>query len=69
MMKKSSDEKDMDDFREVRLVSLHNGILANIRILKAIQIYTKAVPEATYVDIEKKMREEGFKIFLIALVR
>ncbi|KAJ5454483.1 uncharacterized protein N7458_005439 [Penicillium daleae] len=52
MMKKASNEKDMDDFREV---------------LTAIQIYTKAVPDATYVDIEKKMREEGFKIFLIAL--
>ncbi|KAJ5380104.1 zinc knuckle transcription factor (CnjB) [Penicillium cataractarum] len=34
---------------------------------EAIQIYTKAVPQTTYVDIEKKMREEEFKIFLIAL--
>ncbi|GLI76525.1 hypothetical protein PoHVEF18_004798 [Penicillium ochrochloron] len=36
---------------------------------EAIQIYTKAVPEATYVDIEKKMREEAFKIYLIALTK
>lgn len=50
-------------------MSLLDGILANIRISKAIQIYTKAVSDATYVDIEKKMREEKFKIFLIALVR
>ena len=44
-------------------------MFTNVHSLKAIQIYTKAVPDATYVDIEKKMREDGFKIFLIALVR
>jgi hypothetical protein len=50
-------------------VSRADGIFTNVHSLKAIQIYTKAVPDATYVDIEKKMRDEGFKIFLIALVR
>lgn len=33
-----------------------------------MEIYTKAAPDVTYVDIEKKMREEGFSVFLIALV-
>ena len=33
-----------------------------------MEIYTKAAPDATYVDIAKKMREEEFRIFLIALV-
>ncbi|KAI5299789.1 hypothetical protein KEM55_001766, partial [Ascosphaera atra] len=49
MMKKASDERDMDDFRD------------------AFKIYSKAVPEATLVDIEMKMREEKFKIYLIGL--
>lgn len=70
MMKKASDEKDMDDFREVTLMRpSQTEPFANVRILKAFQIYTKAAPDVTYVDIEKKMREEGFKVFLIALVR
>lgn len=33
-----------------------------------MKIYSKAVPQATFADIEKKMREEDFKVFLIALV-
>lgn len=39
------------------------------RPLKALQVYSKAVPDASFVDIEKKLREENFNIFLIALVR
>jgi hypothetical protein len=35
---------------------------------KALQVYTKAVPKATYVDIEKKMREEKFLLYTIAVV-
>jgi len=35
---------------------------------KGLKVYSKAVPQATFVDIEKKMREENFKVFLIALV-
>lgn len=35
---------------------------------QALQVYSKAVPLSTYADIEKKMREEDFKIHLIALV-
>jgi hypothetical protein len=31
-------------------------------------MYSKAVPTASFADIEKKMRQENFKIFLIALV-
>ncbi|KAJ5570007.1 uncharacterized protein N7459_009437 [Penicillium hispanicum] len=34
---------------------------------EALQVYSKAVPSATFADIEKKMREENFKIHLIAL--
>ncbi|CAG8027130.1 unnamed protein product [Penicillium salamii] len=49
-MKKASDERDLDDFRE------------------ALKIYSKSSPEETFADIEKKMREEDFKIFIIALV-
>ena len=32
-------------------------------------MYSKAVPTATYVDIEKKMRAEDFAVYTIALVR
>ncbi|CAG8036861.1 unnamed protein product [Penicillium salamii] len=49
-MKKASDEKDLDDFRE------------------ALKIYSKSSPEETFADVEKKMREEDFKIFIIGLV-
>ncbi|KAJ5640671.1 hypothetical protein N7528_000296 [Penicillium herquei] len=33
----------------------------------ALQVYSKSKPLATYVDIEKKMREEKFNIYLIAM--
>ncbi|KAJ0414352.1 hypothetical protein BJY00DRAFT_33021 [Aspergillus carlsbadensis] len=36
---------------------------------EALKIYTKAVPDASFVDIEKKMRQESFNIYLIALER
>ncbi|KAI2730338.1 transcriptional regulator family: Zinc finger, CCHC-type [Penicillium roqueforti] len=48
-MKKASDERDLDDFRE------------------ALKIYSKAVPNATWADIEKKMREDNFNIYIIAM--
>jgi hypothetical protein len=31
-------------------------------------MYSKAVPTATFADIEKKMRQENFEVFLVALV-
>ncbi|PGH15290.1 hypothetical protein AJ79_02455 [Helicocarpus griseus UAMH5409] len=49
ILKKASDEKDLEDFRE------------------GIKIYSKAVPLATFDEIEKKMRAENFKVHLIAL--
>ncbi|OGE55644.1 hypothetical protein PENARI_c004G03454 [Penicillium arizonense] len=33
----------------------------------ALKAYSKAVPDATFLDIENKMREDGFNIFIIAL--
>ncbi|KAJ5606305.1 hypothetical protein N7510_009086 [Penicillium lagena] len=33
----------------------------------ALSIYSKAVPAATFVDIEKKMRDDNFNIYFIAL--
>lgn len=36
--------------------------------LKALQVFSKAAPEATYVEIEKKMREENFSLYTIAVV-
>ncbi|KAJ5659655.1 hypothetical protein N7507_006106, partial [Penicillium longicatenatum] len=38
-----------------------------IEFRSALQVYTKAVPNATYVDIEKKMREEKFPLYTIAV--
>ncbi|PGH09102.1 hypothetical protein GX51_00856 [Blastomyces parvus] len=49
ILKKASDEKDLEDFRE------------------GIKVYSKAVPLATFDQIEKKMREENFKVYLIGL--
>ncbi|BCS27271.1 putative zinc knuckle transcription factor (CnjB) [Aspergillus puulaauensis] len=48
-LKKASDERDLEDFRE------------------NFKVYCKAAPNATFVDIEKKMREQSFNIYLIAL--
>ncbi|KAM0117051.1 hypothetical protein ACP6JC_006374 [Aspergillus fumigatus] len=48
-LKKASNERDLEDFRE------------------GLKVYSKAVPQATFVDIEKKMREENFNIYLIAM--
>ncbi|OQE96734.1 hypothetical protein PENNAL_c0001G00878 [Penicillium nalgiovense] len=48
-MKKASDERDLDDFRD------------------ALKIYSKAVPHATWADIEKKMRVDDFNIYIIAM--
>ncbi|KAK2741191.1 hypothetical protein FQN55_008454 [Onygenales sp. PD_40] len=49
VLKKASDEKDLEDFRD------------------GIKMYSKAVPMATFADIEKKLREENFKVYLIGL--
>lgn len=49
MVKKASDEKDLEDFRE------------------GIQVYSKAVPQATFGNIEKKLREENCAFYLIAM--
>ncbi|KAL2386934.1 hypothetical protein RJZ90_000240 [Blastomyces dermatitidis] len=49
ILKKASDEKDLEDFRE------------------GMKVYSKAVPLATFDQIEKKMREENFKVYLIGL--
>ena len=45
------------------------GSLSNDLNIKAIRIYSKAVPDATFVDIEKRMREENCGLYLIAEVR
>ncbi|PYI12316.1 hypothetical protein BO78DRAFT_434684 [Aspergillus sclerotiicarbonarius CBS 121057] len=49
VLKKASDERDLEDFRE------------------GLKVYSKALPQATFVEIENKMREENFNIYLIAL--
>ena len=38
-------------------------------VYQGIKIYSKAVPQATFADIERKMREDNFNIYLIAMVR
>ncbi|KAJ5777870.1 Zinc knuckle CX2CX4HX4C [Penicillium odoratum] len=35
----------------------------------ALQVYSKAVPKATWVDIERRMRDEKFPIYVIAVER
>ncbi|KMU75952.1 hypothetical protein CISG_05437 [Coccidioides immitis RMSCC 3703] len=51
ILKKASDERDLEDFRE------------------ALKIYSKAVPLATFDEIEKRFRADNFKIYLIGLER
>ncbi|KAJ6083882.1 hypothetical protein N7486_010682 [Penicillium sp. IBT 16267x] len=38
-----------------------------VEFRSALQVYSKAVPKATYVDIEKKMREDNFLLYTIAV--
>lgn len=66
-MKKASESKDMDEFRDVIVLQL-TLILPSLTLLQAFKIYSKASPEETFADIEKKMREENFAIYIIALV-
>ena len=35
---------------------------------QALKIYSKAVPDATFVDIENKMRQDNLNFYLIAMV-
>lgn len=74
-LKKASNEKDLEEFREV---GYHCSLFLSLFTIKSspvtdhqqsLKIYSKAVPQATFVDIEKKLREEDFKIYLIAMVR
>lgn len=65
-LKKASDERDLEDFREVCSDSFHNRVLTDGK--QNFKVYCKAAPNATFVDIEKKMREQSFNIYLIALV-
>lgn len=36
---------------------------------QGLKVYSKSLPQATFVDIENKLREEDLKFYLIALVR
>lgn len=68
-MKKASDERDLDDFREVPLIHTYFESFELWLIeLQALKIYSKAVPHATWADIERKMREDDFNIYIIAMV-
>ncbi|GAT26981.1 zinc knuckle transcription factor [Aspergillus luchuensis] len=49
ILKKASDERDLEDFRE------------------GLKVYSKSLPQATFVDIENKLREEDLNFYLIAL--
>jgi hypothetical protein len=69
LMKKASTERDLEDFREVRFpLPVPLASLSLLTLGQALKIYTKAVPDASFVDIEEKMRQESFNIYLIALV-
>ncbi|KAJ5779660.1 transcriptional regulator family: Zinc finger CCHC-type [Penicillium paradoxum] len=67
-MKKASDERDLDDFREVYMIYTY---VASFELwltsLQTLKIYSKAVPHATWADIENKMRDDGFNIYIIAM--
>lgn len=68
-LKAASDEKDLGGFREVSCNALAVIMCSpGFDRKQGLKIYSKAVPQATFVDIEKKMREEDFKIYLIAMV-
>lgn len=69
IMKKACKERDLEDFRDVRLITHHAILILTWDIPKGLKIYSKAVPMATYQDIEKKLREENLGIYLIGLVR
>lgn len=66
-LKKADEERDLDDFRDVSVSLLMLPFqLANS--YQAFQVYTKAEPAMTFVDIEKKLRAEKANVYLIALV-
>lgn len=66
-MKKASDERDIDDLRDVRSLILRNQLSCS-QFEQAIKVYSKADPEVTWAIIEKRMREENFNVYIIGLV-
>lgn len=36
---------------------------------QAVKVYSKAVPDTTYAQLERSFRDNNFKIYLIAIVR
>lgn len=66
-MKKASDERDIDDLRDVRSLILRNLVFCSYS-KQAIKVYSKADPEVTWASIEKRMREENFNVYIIGLV-
>jgi hypothetical protein len=75
IIKKASDEEDLEDFREVRFSNLvplwylpSAFILQGLTKRQALKIYSKAVPDATFVDIENKLRQDNSRFYLIAMV-
>lgn len=49
-----------------------NGFLSTFsifaKVYQAVKIYTKAVPEVNYQDLERQFRAAKFNIYLIAVV-
>ena len=69
ILKIASDGRDLGDFRDVRIISVTVFSVEADRIAKGIKVYSKSVPMATFDEIEKKLREENFNVYLIGLVR
>lgn len=69
MMKNAGDGREIGEFREVTKPLVSFFILNFVdTVTQALQIYAKACPDETYQTIGKQMRDEDFKIHLIALV-
>lgn len=67
LLKEASEKEDLDDFKEVdcMLKAVEDCLIW----IKATKIYSKADRSATWIDIERKLRDGNLKLFLIAKVR
>lgn len=69
LLKKASDEREIDDFKAVRYSKAIFLFCRAKQKCQAVRIYAKAKPSTTYQDLEKLFRQQAFAVYLIAMVR
>ena len=65
-LQKADEEKDLDDIRNVNDSS--NSSFNMLTWFQAIKVYSKAIPQTTYEQLERAFRTNNMNTYLIAFV-